>query len=63
MMKGNLAEATKAFEKCVEINPDFSEAHNNLGMAYQESDALNKAEEEYKKAFAPSTRIITPAIT
>jgi Flp pilus assembly protein TadD len=52
MMKGNAAAAVKAFETCLTINSGFSEGHNNLGTAYQELGSLDRAEEEYQKAFA-----------
>jgi tetratricopeptide (TPR) repeat protein len=52
MMKGNLPEAVKALEACVGAKPDFSEAWNNLGTAYQESNRKDKAEEAFAKAFA-----------
>jgi len=49
-LKGKLAEAAKAYEKCLEIRPDFTEAHNNLGTIYQELNQLDKAEGEFQKA-------------
>ncbi|MCX7974833.1 MAG: tetratricopeptide repeat protein [Candidatus Aminicenantes bacterium] len=49
-MKGQLQEALKAYIRCLEINPSFSEARNNLGSLYQELGYLDKAEEEFKKA-------------
>lgn len=51
-MKGELQEALKAYTRCLEINPAFSEARNNLGSLYQELGYLDKAEEEFKKALA-----------
>lgn len=51
-MKGQLQEALKAYTRCLEINPAFSEARNNLGSLYQELGYLDKAEEEFKKALA-----------
>ncbi|UCC39739.1 MAG: tetratricopeptide repeat protein [Candidatus Aminicenantes bacterium] len=50
--KKNLLEAASAYKKCLELNPDLSEVHNDLGFIYQELDFLDKAEEEYKKAYA-----------
>ncbi|MGD1009877.1 MAG: tetratricopeptide repeat protein [Candidatus Aminicenantales bacterium] len=49
-LKGNLAESAKAYEKCLEIHPEFTEAHNNLGAIYQEMNQLPKAEAEFQKA-------------
>lgn len=51
-MKGQLQEALKAYTRCLEINPAFSEARNNLGSLYQELGYLDKAEEEFRKALA-----------
>ncbi|MCX6561704.1 MAG: tetratricopeptide repeat protein [Candidatus Aminicenantes bacterium] len=52
MIKGNLPAAVAALEKCVAIAPDFSDGHNNLATALQESGQIEKAEAEYRKAFA-----------
>ncbi|HEX9902390.1 MAG TPA: tetratricopeptide repeat protein [Acidobacteriota bacterium] len=49
-MKGDLGPAAKSFEKCVEINPSFTEARNNLGSIYEALGFIDKAEIEYKKA-------------
>ena len=49
-LKGKLAEAASAYEKCLEVSPDFTEAHNNLGTIYQELNQLDKAEAEFQKA-------------
>ncbi len=48
-MKGNLPEAVKDYEKCLELAPDFSEARNNLGSVYQELGFVDKAEAEFLK--------------
>jgi Tfp pilus assembly protein PilF len=49
-LKGNLPESAKAYEKCLEIYPAFTEVHNNLGTIYQEMNQLPKAEVEFQKA-------------
>jgi Tfp pilus assembly protein PilF len=49
-LKGNLPESAKAYEKCLEIYPDFTEARNNLGTIYQELNELAKAEAMFQKA-------------
>jgi Tfp pilus assembly protein PilF len=54
-LKGNLAESAKAYEKCLEIHPEFTEAHNNLGTIYQEMNDLPKAEVEFQKALLDAT--------
>jgi type IV pilus assembly protein PilF len=49
-IKGDHEESEKFYQRCLAINPTFSEAHNNLGNLYQEMGLLEKAEEEYLKA-------------
>jgi len=51
MTKSNPADAVKAFTNCLAIKPDFSEAQNNLGTAYQEAGQMDKAEAAFKKAY------------
>jgi tetratricopeptide (TPR) repeat protein len=50
--KQSLAEAEAAIQKCLELKPDFSEAHISLGEIYEDTSKLDKAEDEYKKAYA-----------
>jgi len=50
--KKNYAEAVSALENCAAINPDFPDAHNNLGTAYLEMGLKDKALTEYLKAFS-----------
>lgn len=50
--KKDFSEAASAYQKCIELRPDLSEAHNNLGFVYKELGLTDKAEEEYKKALA-----------
>ncbi len=54
-MKGDLASATRVFEKSLEINPGFSEARNNLGSLFEALGFVDKAEAEYKKVLADDT--------
>lgn len=49
-IKGDHEESEKFYQRCLAINPTFTEAHNNLGNLYQEMGLLEKAEEEYLKA-------------
>ena len=42
---GQATEAAKAFRRVTELNPQYSEAHNNLGIALQQ---LGKSEESVK---------------
>jgi tetratricopeptide (TPR) repeat protein len=51
-LKGNLQESAKAYQKCLEIYPEFTEARNNLGTIYQEMNQLDKAEAEFQRAVA-----------
>lgn len=50
--KMNFAEAASAYQKCLEIKPDFSEVRNNLGFVYQKMGSPYKAEEEYKESYS-----------
>jgi len=45
-------KAIDFFQKAVNIDPDFAEAHNNLGFAYEKSKKFNEAIESYKKALS-----------
>lgn len=44
--------AADAFEKCLEIKPDFIDAINRLGTTYYELGEKDKAEQEYQKSLA-----------
>lgn len=48
----NYAGAAAAYQKYLELKPDVSEVHSNLGLVYEELGEKDKAEEEYKKAIA-----------
>jgi len=50
--KKNYKEAAAAFEKSLEMKPDDAEARIRLGDVYRQMGLSEKAEEEYKKAFA-----------
>ena len=43
-------EAEEAFQKAIQIAPNYAEAHNYLGMVYANTEKCEKAIEEYKKA-------------
>jgi tetratricopeptide (TPR) repeat protein len=43
-------EAISEYERAVEINPDFAEAHNNLGVAYAGQGRLDDAIGEFEEA-------------
>jgi tetratricopeptide (TPR) repeat protein len=44
--------AADAFEKCLEIKPDFIDAINRLGTTYYELGGKDKAEQEFLKSLA-----------
>jgi len=50
--KGSYKEAAAAFEKSLELKPGNPEAHLKLADVYRQLNLLDKAEEQYKKAFA-----------
>ncbi len=54
-MNGDLGAARQNYEKCLGLNPRFSEAHNNLGTVYQELGFPDKAEAEFKLAAQDET--------
>jgi Tfp pilus assembly protein PilF len=54
-MSGEFEEAIRNYQKCLAINPRFSEAHNNLGTVYQELRFPDKAEAEFKLAAQDET--------
>ena len=45
-------KAIEFFQKALSVDPDFSEAHNNLGVAYERSKMFNDAIISYKKALS-----------
>lgn len=48
--RGEVAKAIEAYSKVVEIDPQYHEAYNNLGLLYQDQGESRKAEEAFKKA-------------
>ena len=50
--KRNFLEAEKALRSCLELKPDHGEAHLRLGIVLEQMLEPDKAEEEYKKAYA-----------
>jgi tetratricopeptide (TPR) repeat protein len=45
----NYDRAEKSYDQCLNINPDLSEAHYNLGVLLQELERYEEAEREYKE--------------
>ena len=48
--KKNLGQCEDCYRKSIEINPDFAEAHNNLGVLLSELKRYPEAEKEYREA-------------
>ena len=51
LKKGNFEEAALAYEKFLEFEPNSPNALFSLGSAYQQLGHMDKAEENYKKAY------------
>ena len=49
---GQLSAAISAYQKAIDIQPDFAEAYNNLGNALKEYGKLDEAVESFKKALS-----------
>ena len=58
---GKIHEAEESFRKAIVINPDYAEAHNNLGNIMKSHDRLEDAEKCIARAIAldPELIIIT----
>ena len=50
--RGLWREAIYRWEKAVEIDPMYAAAYNDLGIAYEHEDQLDKARKAYEKALA-----------
>ncbi|MDL1944788.1 tetratricopeptide repeat protein [Chloroflexi bacterium CFX2] len=48
----NYSEALHCFSEAIRLQPDFAEAHNNLGNVLSELDHYAEAEEAYRQAIA-----------
>ena len=49
-MQKHFDEAEKAYLRALQINPDYAEAHNNLGAIYEQLGRLADAQEEFRAA-------------
>lgn len=49
-LNNNLDNALKYFQKATEINPNFAEAHKNLGNIFYRFGRINEAEKAYLKS-------------
>ena len=50
LRRARLVEAVASYAKAVELNPNFVQAWNNIGLAYQAQREFGKAKRAYKKA-------------
>ena len=50
--RGAFAEASQHYEQALEIDPDLSEAHSNLGLILVSQHRFEKAREHYERAIA-----------
>ncbi len=41
-------EAIESYKQAIRIDPDYADAHSNLGLAYHYSNDRNSALEQYK---------------
>ena len=48
--KKDYNEAIKYLKRAIRINPDFAEAHNNLGVLFIDLKRFDEAEKEYREA-------------
>jgi tetratricopeptide (TPR) repeat protein len=48
--KQDYQNAIRAFEKALEINPDYSKIYYNLGITYKQLGMEDKASENFAKA-------------
>ena len=48
--QGKLDEAIEAYNKALELKPDYADAYYNMGNALQDQGKLDEAIEAYNKA-------------
>ena len=53
--KKKLDEALESYNKAIEIDPNYAQAYNNLGIAFQKLNRINEAVFNYKKAISLKT--------
>ena len=54
---GRFAEAAPAYERAIEIKPDYSAAYRGLGCAYRQTNALDKARHAFTKGLEVATQL------
>lgn len=53
---GRLSQAKALYRKILKIDPQYAEAHHNLGLVYSKKGALSEAIACFRKATTPKTR-------
>jgi hypothetical protein len=48
--QGDIEEALRAFNRAIELEPGFAQAHNNLGVIYWKAEEVQKALEHFIRA-------------
>jgi tetratricopeptide (TPR) repeat protein len=48
----NFKEAARKYEKAIKADPNYAEAHSNLGYSYRKQGKFDKAVRSYKKAIS-----------
>ena len=49
---GRVFEASQAFQKVTDLNPNYADGFNNLGVTFQDQGKLEEAIEAYNKALS-----------
>jgi tetratricopeptide (TPR) repeat protein len=55
---GRFEKALEAYEKAIEIKPDFDEAYYSMGIAYTLLNEFDKALEAYEKSIVLNSALI-----
>jgi len=53
----NYDEAARSYEKAVQADPTYAEAHSNLGFSYRKQGQFDKAVGSYKKAISLNPKL------
>ena len=51
-------EAMREYQAALRINPDYSDAHNNLGVVYWQRGRLDEAKREFQTALRLNPRYV-----
>lgn len=60
--KGNSGNAVKLFEEAIRLAPNFSHAHNSLGVLYASMKRYADAEAEFKRSFESNPKSEGPLV-